>query len=337
MFDIKNATIETVALEAGVAVGTVSRHINGYKVRPDNAKKIEDAIKKLDFTLNQQARGLKMKKSFTIALLFPSITDIFATQVIEGVEEYAERSNYSVIICNSMDSIEKERNRIDFINSKRVDGIIMMPISDDSIEAIKNISNDIPYVIIDKKVKDLDADYILCNNYEGTYTAVNKIIEQGHHNIAIIGGSENVYTAKERMRGYIQALEENNINLNENYIRRGLYQKNGGLEDIKFLMDLKDPPTAIFATNFEITMSVIKYFMAHDIEIGKDVSLLGYDNIDVFQMLTPTISAVEQPMIRIGNEAGKLLVHKMNNKEEEVNKVKILETVFINGMSIHKV
>lgn len=337
MFNIKNVTIETVATEAGVSVGTVSRHLNGYKIKPDNAKKVNDAIVKLDFTLNQQARGLKMKKSFTIALLFPNITDIFATQVIEGVEEYAEQSNYSVIICNSMDSIDKEKNRIEFINSKRVDGIIMMPISDESISAIEDISADIPYVIIDKKVKGVDADYILCNNREGTYDAVNQIIDKGHRKIAIIGGSENVYTAEERMKGYIQALEEHDIEVNDQFIRRGLYQKNGGLEDVKFLMDLKDPPTAIFATNFEITMSVIKYFMAQGIEIGKDVSLLGYDNIDVFQMLTPTISAVEQPMRKIGNEAGKLLVYKMDNNEKEVNKVTILETEFINGMSIHKV
>ncbi|MFV0379949.1 MAG: LacI family DNA-binding transcriptional regulator [Anaerorhabdus sp.] len=328
----ESVTIQDVASEAGVAVGTVSRYLNGFKVKKDNRNLIESAISKLNYKTNIIARSLKTKKSYTIGLLFPSVIDPFATEIMDAVEEVLYKKNYSVMIVGSRNSIDIEKERIEFFNNKRIDGLIIMPISDESYKNIELLDSNIPVVIIDKKLENDDMTYITCNNRQGSYLGVSNLIENGHKRIAIVAGPTDVYTSKQRKQGYIDALVKHNISVDDNLIRHGLYQKGGGVDDIEYFMKMSNPPTAIFTTNFEITKSAIKYFMKNKISIGNDISLLGYDNIDVFQMLTPKIETIAQPMFQIGSKAAELILEKIGS-DSLVQSVE-LDTCIVKGESI---
>ncbi|QIK70672.1 LacI family transcriptional regulator [Erysipelothrix sp. HDW6C] len=332
----KKATIQDVSNLAGVSVGTVSRFINGYSVKDGNKKAIQSAIDALDYNVNTLAKGLKLNRTFTIGLLFPSLNDIFVTEVMDGVESVLETVEYSSIVAGSNNSLEVERRKIEVFNAKRVDGVIMMPVSDQSAENIKLLSEDIPLVLIDRRVPNLSINYVTCKNEQGAYEGVIELINNGHDSIGLILGPDDVYTARERKKGYLRALEEFGIPVREELIETGKYQKDGGLENIQQLMQLDKRPTAVFASNFEMTMSAIKYFMKNGITIGDDISLLGYDNIDVFQMLSPTIFTIEQPMEEIGIESAHMILNKIKNPDL-VNKNVVLPTRLVPGNSIKKI
>lgn len=328
------ATINDVAKYAQVAVGTVSRYLNGIKIKDSNRIAIEKAINELDYKANPIARSLKSMKSYTIGFIFPSVTDQFAAQIMDASEEVLASSNYSSVITGSRNNIENERTRVEFFNNKRVDGLIIMPISDESAANIELIDEDIPFVVIDKKIDGLNLSYITCDNRSGSYQGVMKLISAGHTRIGLIAGEENVYTSKKRKQGYYDALHDAGIKIDKELIQHDVYGRGGGTQSIKKLMALDNPPTAIFTTNFEITMSVIKFFMTNKFVIGEDVSLLGYDNIDMFQMIQPTIDTIEQPMYDIGRKAADLLLEKIDNPSKETNYSVEFETRQVKGASI---
>ncbi|MBS4537858.1 LacI family DNA-binding transcriptional regulator [Clostridium sp. D2Q-11] len=331
------STIKDVAQVSGISVGTISRYLNGYNVKPENQEKIEKAIEELNYRVNPIARGLKTNKSFTIGIIVPSITDVFANQVIEGVEDILERENYSIIICSSRNRLKTEKEKLSFLKEKRVDGIVMMPVSDESKHVNEFIEEDIPLILIDRLLEEVKCDGVVCDNVNGSYHAMEELIRYGHRRIGIIAGPENVYTARERLNGYKRSLNDYQISIDEELIQYAKYEKNGGLEGYENLMNLSNPPTAIFATNYETTMTGIKYFMERGIKIGEDISFFGYDNTDIFQMLTPSISTVVQPMNEIGEEAAKLLLSRIEGNFTIHPIIQRLKTRLLLGSSVKKI
>lgn len=327
-------TIKDVAKLANVSIGTVSRYLNGYNVKEENKKKIELAIKELDFKFNPMAKGLRTNKTFSVGVLIPSITDIFCTQVIEGMQETFDKYNYSIIICDTRNKLENEIEKVKFLMAKRVDGIIIMPVSNNG-EHIKLIQNSgMPVVLIDRLIENLSCDTIVCDNVNDAYEAVENIIRRGHRKIGIIAGPQNIYTAKERLEGYRRALNDYNIEINESFIVYSEYKKGAGYEAYEKLLNLKDRPTAIFATNYETTLTGIIFFKNMGISIGEDISFFGYDQTELFQMLTPPLSVVVQPMNEIGKDAAELLVKRMNGDMSFFPLIKRLKTSIVVADSI---
>lgn len=330
------ATIKDVSKLSGISIGTVSRYLNGHQVKKANEEKIKEAIMQLDYKVNQMARGLKTNKTYTVGVLVPSITDVFANQVIEGMEDILDHENYSLIVCNSRQSLKTEKEKLHFLKEKRVDGIIMMPVSDEH-EHVKEIMDEgMPLILIDRLLNGVECDAVVCDNVNGSYQAMEEIIRNGHRKIGIIAGPTNVYTARERLNGYIRALRDYQIPIDDRLIVYGEYKKGGGLEALKDLLSLDEKPSVIFATNYETTMTVVKYFMEHGIEIGEDISLFGYDNSEVFQMLTPRISTVVQPMNEIGENAAHLLLKRIENDYSFFPVVSRLKTKLLTGTSVKK-
>ncbi|WP_052342621.1 LacI family DNA-binding transcriptional regulator [Bacillus sp. EB01] len=329
-------TIKDVSRLSGISIGTVSRYLNGYKIKKDNEEKIKQAIKELDYKVNQMARGLKTNKTYTVGVLIPSITDIFINQVIEGMEEILDNENYSLIVCNSRQSLKTEKEKIDFLKDKRVDGIIMMPVSNKSEHVEEIIQSDIPIVLIDRLIPGIVADAVICDNVNGSYRAVEEAIRLGHRRIGMIAGPTDIFTAQERLNGYIRALNDYMIPIDESLILHGEYKKGGGLDAYQKFTQMEEPPSVIFATNYETTMTGIKYFMEKGIKIGEDISLFGYDDSDVFQMLTPKISTVRQPMNEIGETAALLLLKRIDQDYSLFPTVSRLKTKLLEGNSVKK-
>lgn len=322
-------TIKDVAKIANVSVGTVSRYINGHKIKEENRRKIEEAIHQLNFKFNPLARGLRTNKTLSVGVLIPRITDIFCTQVIEGIEEVLNPLDYSIVICSSNDSAERQVEKLNYLKSKYVDGIIIMPVSSLELNVKEFIDDGIPVVLIDRLVKNCELDAVVCDNVNGAYSAVEMIINKRHRKIGIIAGPQDIYTAQERLKGYLRALTDYNIKVNEEYIVYAEYKKEGGTKELNQLLSLKDRPTAIFTTNYPTTVNSMKVIMEKGLKIGEDISLCGYDQTDLFQMFHPPLSVVVQPCKEIGMSAAEILLKRMNGDFTGHPQIRRLKTKLI--------
>lgn len=331
------STIKDVSRLAGISIGTVSRYLNGYKVKKENEEKIKTAIEQLDFKVNLMARGLKTNKTYTIGVLVPSITDIFSNQVIEGMEEILDEQNYSIIVCSSRNNLKTENDKISFLKEKRVDGVVIMPVSDEGAHIKQLLEANIPVILIDRLLEGIHCDAIICDNVNGSYRAVEQLISLGHRRIGIVAGPNNVFTARERLNGYIRALSDYNIAIDESLIVYSEYKKGSGYEAFDKLVNLRQQPTAIFATNYETTITGMKYMVEKGIKIGEDISLFGYDNTELFRMLSPSITSVVQPMKEIGESAAKLLLKRIETDYSLFPMVNRLKTKIVIGTSVKKI
>ncbi len=327
-------TIKDVARITGLSVGTISRYLNGNQVKKENRKKIVKAIDELGYKVNPMARGLKTNQTYTIGVLVPSMTDVFSNQVIEGIDNSLAQMNYSLIICSSRNDVEIEKEKLEFLKEKRVDGIILMPVSNKGSHVAKIISEGIPLVLIDRLLDGVECDAVVSDNINGAYRAVEYLINKGHRKIGIISGPTEIFTARERFNGYVRALNDYKIPIDESLIVHGKYEKGGGLEAIKKLLSMEDGPTAVFATNYETTVTSVKYMLENGIKIGDDISFYGFDNSDIFRLLNPSITTVVQPMNQIGKEAMVILDKRIRGDNDLYPLIKRLKTKPIEGESV---
>jgi LacI family transcriptional regulator len=328
------STIKDVAKLAEVSIGTVSRFLNGYKIKEDNRLRIEEAIKRLDFKSNPMARGLRTNKTLTVGVMIPRITDIFCTQVIEGIEEYLNPLGYGIVICSANDSLEQQTEKLSYMKEKMVDGLIMMPVSSYELEVDDLVERGIPIVLIDRLVKGYEFDAVICDNINGAYSAVEMMINKGHRKIGIISGPDEIFTAQERLTGYVRAFNDYNIEMNPDYIVHSPYTKDGGIQAINQLLDLPDPPTAIFTTNYPITVNSLKVIMERGLTLGEAISLCGYDQTELFQMFHPPLSVVVQPSREIGVSAAEILLKRMCEDNSRFPHIQRLKTQLIKTESV---
>ena len=320
------ATIKDVSKLANVSVGTVSRYLNGYTIKSDNATKIEAAIKALNFKLNPIARSLKTSKTKTIGILIPELNNVFTNEVINAIEKTFASYDYSVIVCNSRRDVDIEKSKINFLINNFVDGIIMMPVSNESKYINKLLAANIPVVLIDRLIPDILCDAVICDNINGSYTALEYLINRGHKKIGIILGPSEVFTSNERLTGYKKALAHYNIPLNPDYVIETNYTVTDGLNAFNTLFELEDRPTAIFATNYDTTIGAIKALFQRKLKLNEEMSLFGYDHTDIFQILNPPIPVISQPKDEIGLEAADLLLKRINGDYSDFPSVQRLKT-----------
>lgn len=314
-------TIIDVAKRAGLSKSTISRYLNGEQIREENRVKIEKAINELDYHINPIARGLKTSRNYTIGVIITNITDLFVTYIIQACEQVLNKHGYSIILCDSRENIGIEKDRLQFLNNKRVDGIIIQPCSDEG-EHINNImKSGIPVVLIDRLIEGLSCDCVMTDNRGGAYEGIKALIHRGHKKIAIIKGPDSIYTARERFKGYKKALKDHDIELDPRYIVNGDFVKEGGKQAFTKLMDMEDRPTAIFISNYFMTIGVIEAIVGENYSIPEDISILAFDNVkasnilDWSAIIKPNLSTVLQPMGEIGQRAGELIIKRIEQEK----------------------
>lgn len=328
------ATIKDVSRLSGLSVGTISRYLNGSEIKEENKEKIDAAIETLGFRVNLMARGLKTNQTYTIGVVVPSMTDIFSNQVIEGIDARLEGMGYSLIVCSSRNNPVVEKEKLQLLKEKRVDGIILMTVAEDGAHVQEIIGESIPLVLVDRLLSGVTYDAVVSDNEGGAYKAVSDLIEKGHEKIGIIAGPQDIYTAKERLRGYRKALGNHGIPVDESLILFGKYEYGGGQEAIESFWTRVEKPTAIFTTNYETTLSAIKFFQENNIKIGTEISLHGFDNSEFFQLLNPAITTIQQPTYKIGAAATELLHRRIAGDKDGFPLIQSLETASILGGSI---
>ncbi len=310
--------MKDLAKYTNLSLGTISKYINGGTVKPKNKQLIDEAIKELGFQVNQFARSLKTNRSNTIGIIIPSMENYFCTSLVSYVEKYISVYGYSVMICNYQEKEKKEREQINFLVSKQVDAIVI--VSTCSIETqklIKEVIQKGTYVVsVDRKLDKIECDTVAVDNCSISKKVTEYLIENGHQKIAVVCGPRKISTASERLQGYIEAFNSYGIPVYQDYIVYGDYYSQSGYKQAMKLLELEEPPTAIFATNYDMTLGVIKALNQKKLQIAKDISVVGFDNLSIAEIIQPTLTIVTQPMKTLAKKAAELIVKRIDKKEE---------------------
>lgn len=306
------STIKDVAKYTGLSIATISKYINGGNVLEKNKEAIEEAIKVLNFRVNEMARGLKTNKSKTIGIVIPDLEQTFCTNIVSNIENILIKYGYSTIICDYKEDPQLEKEKLKFLVNKMVDGIIIMPLGDEKEVIQEIIDNGIVTVLIDRVINDIQCDMVLVDNLNASYDAVEQLIMKGHKRIGIIAGPENVYTAEERLKGYYRVHEDYSLPAHEELIKHGDYKVNSGYELLNECMEMDNPPTALFVTNYEMTLGAIMAVNERNIMIPQQLSLIGFDNLQMARIIKPPLSIVIQPMKKIGETSAEVLLKRLN-------------------------
>ncbi|MGI2329218.1 LacI family DNA-binding transcriptional regulator [Planococcus sp. YIM B11945] len=313
---MKNITIAEVAEHAKVSKSTVSQFLNKrYEYMGEaTRKRIEAAIQELDYHPNIVARSLKQKSTHTVGVIVANILHSFSTQILRTIENDFNKHGFHIIICNADDEPEKERNYIEMLLAKQVDGLIIFPTGGnlDLYEQMKKKS--FPVVFMDRKIDGLGIDTVMLDNQQAARLAVNKFIESDYTKISIITTSiiRNTSPRVERIAGYKEALKENNLPVLPEYIKTADAEH---LQQVlQELFALEAPPEAILAGNDIVLIEVLKYMKEHNLTIPNDVAVIGIDEVSFASFYTPPITVVAQPTIDMAHQATELLLQQINSE-----------------------
>jgi LacI family transcriptional regulator len=308
-------TIRDVAKLAGVAPITVSRVINSLPgVNQATRERVNKAIAKLNYVPNAMAKSLRSRQTCTIALVLTDITNPFWTTIARGVEDTVAEKGYNVIFCNTDEDLEKETNYINILLQRRVDGLIIAASSDDAQPLLSLKRHNIPCVLIDRKVKGFNADVVRSDNKEGARLLTQHLINLGHHRIAMLAGPFKVFTSRDRLAGYLEALEKNNIPIDDNLIKEGMYEEDGGFQFVKELLGRVARPTAIVAANLSIAIGALRALREAGIRVPEDVGVVCFDDLPQASLIYPFLTVWAQRPYEMGVAAAELLLNQMTSK-----------------------
>ncbi len=304
--------IREIAQRAGVSSATVSRVLNnsGY-VKSETRQKVMEVVKAYDYVPNEIARSLSIQDSFSIGVIIPDIENEFFSKVINGVNEVAEKYHYNLIFWGTNETLAKEHRCLDLVKRRWVKGVLIAPISDSDDVTRQQLlaleKSGVPVVLIDRDVKGARFDGVFVDNQQGACDGVTELIRAGHQRIAVITGPDTSKPGKGRYQGYVQAMEENGLAIRPEYVACGDFKIAKAYACTKRLMELPEPPTAIFTSNNLSTLGCLKYLTEKKLKLGRDVSLMGFDDIETLKMIDYRISVVERDAKQQGMEAMKLL------------------------------
>lgn len=314
----KKSTILDVAREANVSVATVSRVVNNQGgVKKETEERILRAIKNLNYIRNAIARSMVRKETKTIGVIIPDITNPFFSQVISGIERIALENNYFTILSSSNESERIESEILQHYLERGVDGLIITTANESGRQLEPFINSGIPIVAVDRQIKQFDVDTVLTGNREGAYEAISHLILNGHKKIAIIRGPQNTTPGLERYKGYVKALEENGISIQDEYVGDGNFMEESGYELTKQFYQLADRPTAIFSCNNLMSIGSVKAINDLNWQIGKDLAFTGFDDIEIATFISPNLTMISRSMRHLGEIAFKLLRDRMNGSTKD--------------------
>lgn len=308
-------TISDVARRAGVSPATVSRVLQGAaNVHPDTRARVERAIAELGYVPSAVARGLRSKRTRSLALVVPDITNPFWTTVVRGVEDIAHEHDYSVLLGNTDENPVKQKRYLDFLLSQQVDGIIIAPYDSDAgkLEVLR--LRNVPTVIVDRRIEGWDVDSVMGDSLAGARALVRHLIRLGHRRIALISGPAMTSTAEDRVTGYCLALAEAGIPIDPRLIRRGEFRAASGAKLTHELLDEGLNPTAIFAGNNTIALGVIEALVKRRLRIPQDIALVSFDDLPNTSHLFPFLTVVAQPAYDLGVNAAQLLLSRLSSE-----------------------
>lgn len=325
-------TIKDVANAAGVSLGTASRVLNSQtNVNPAIRARVEQAIAELGYAPDTVAQSMRRGATRTVGVLVRDITIPSLAGFVRAVQDELEAEGYAPLIACSDDRKERELQLMRLFERRRVDGMIMLSSSEtdpDLVAAMQNYST--PVVLFDRATPDT-LDSVLVEHYEGMQRAVSYLLGLGHLRIALITGSENVYPARERVRGYCSAYREAGIEVSSELIRARSFTDDAAFMEVMNLLDLPEPPTAIVAGGIAMISGPVRALRARGLRIPHDVSLIGASDSDLMQLLDPPITTIRWSYDELGRTSARLLLNRIKNPDPPVRRATFPTEFLIRG------
>ena len=310
------ATMKDIARLAQVSTSTVSHVINGSRFVSDEIReKVMRIVVELNYTPSYIARSLKVKTTKTIGLLVTATNNPFFSEVMAGVEQYCQKNQYNLIIATTGGDAKRLHQNLQTLIHKQVDGVLLM-CGDSRFQADMELTVSLPLVVMDWWFTELNADKILENSERGGYLATKSMVDVGHQKIGIITGNLRKSVAKNRLLGYKKALSEANIVLNPDWIVESHFDFEGGIVGAQKLLALSDRPTAIFCCSDTIAIGAYQAIQNQGLCIPQDISIMGYDDIELARYLFPSLSTISQPKAELGKLAVETLLQRIQEPNE---------------------
>jgi LacI family transcriptional regulator len=325
--------MKDIARMAGVSKATVSMVMNKKDASISDAtrKRVLEIAKEMSYIPNSIARSLSTKKSGTIGVILPDITNPFFSEMARAIEDEAERLEYNLIICNTDNDIDKEQKYIELLISKLIDGIIFMSggKSNESITILKN--NNVPFVLVDRYIEGYEEDYgVFCLNKQGVKDGIKYLYEKGNRKIVFVKGREHLEISKQRLEGYIDAMKSYGI-YDEKYVFEGDFNVEGGIIATERIIDSFQNPDAIFYSNDMMALGGMKILLRNGYNVPRDISVIGFDNIHISEVIEPELTTIAQPIYKMGKKACSILIAVINGDLPSKKQVYFKTDLIIRG------
>lgn len=300
-------TIRDVAQRAGVSLKTVSRVINESKgVSRETRERVLAAIEALGYRPNALARGLRARRTYTIGVVIADITNSFYSAIVRGIEDESFSREYSVLVANSDELLEKEKLYVRVFVEKRVDGIVVVP-AIGSQEYLRELLHHIPVVFVDRPPCDFVGPVVRVENEVGSWKLTHHLLEHGLTRIAFVSSDLRLPTVQERFAGFRRALEERGEKVLPGLVREGNKTSHDAYQATRELLALPLRPQAIFAANNLMVQGVLRAVREQNLRVPQDIAVVGFDDFEMADIVQPHLTVVAQPAYELGRTAARLL------------------------------
>jgi LacI family transcriptional regulator len=332
-------TIKDLAKAAGVSVTTISRVVNGnYSgVSEETKNRILVLVNNMGYKPNAIARGLVTRRTKTIGLIIPDVSNEFFSSIARGAEDEANGREYNVFLCNTDEDVFKEKQYLAALNEKCVDGILYAgTVKGKSNEILNLKEKQFPLVIIDRQIEDIEISGVFIDNIEGAYKATNYLIKLGHSNIACITGPLSDRNACDRLEGYKKALKDNSIAYDSLKVMEGNFKVDGGMNAMKELLRI-EKISAVFASNDLMAYGAYKIIKSRKMHIPTEISIIGFDDNALSDIIEPELTTIRQPAYEMGKLSARMLIDILEKKSSHKVITRLIpELVIRNSVSEKK-
>jgi LacI family transcriptional regulator len=333
-------SIKDIAKSLGVSTATVSKALNNKPgISKEMRLKVLKKAEEMGYIINSLARGMKTSKTFTIGVLISDITNPFFSEVILSMERVLYAKKYNLIICNVGESHEKEREYLELLVSKKVDGIIAAPTADgQNVSIYRNlIRHGMKIVLFDRLIPEIETDSVVIDNRAAIYDAVRYLAKKGHRKIGFIYGIENSYTGCERLKGFREAVKDLGLESHEEWIRSGYFRESESHECALEILKGKERPTAMVAANDFTTLGIMRAAKEIGLKIPEEFSIIGFDDLEWMSIYSPPITTISQPTDVIGMSAATLLLDALENEGIHPLRHVVLKTTLVERESVSNI
>lgn len=331
----KNAkTLKDLSKITGFTESTISRTLNGlgtkYRISESTQNIIKKAAEETNFSFNENARSLRLRKTFTIGLIVPDISNSFFAKMASLIEREARHHNYSIFLCDSDNSTELEKASVHLLQKRKVDGIIISPVGLEH-KHLEDLYKNIPLVFIDRYFPKINIPYVSSNEYDGVKNAVNFLIQLGHKKITCIQGLEGTFSNTSRTNAFKDTIKHNGLNINETPIIGDAFSEENGYRCAKQLIkeNKNQLPSAILSLSNTITLGILKAFTEENILVPEKVSIVSFDEEGYSSLLKTPMTTISQPKEQLGKTAFKMLLEQMESDKKLKQKNVLLPTKLI--------
>nr|WP_315420279.1 LacI family DNA-binding transcriptional regulator [uncultured Pedobacter sp.] len=331
---MKSLSIKDIAIKANVSITTVSFIINGKAKEKSISEAVIEKVKKIieesGYKPNQIARSLRTGNSNIIGLIIEDISNSFFSRIARLIEDKAYKRGYKIIYSSTENSVDKAKELINMFKSRKVDAYIISPIKGIEEDVKMLLEDGNPVIFFDRNLPDISTSYVGADHFNASYQSIQHFIDQGKKNIALVTTDINVEQIIARYDGYKKALEDHGIKYDENLVLKIHFnqEESETIAQIKELFDNKKIDAVLFATNY-LAISGLKVLKKINKTIGDDFAVIAYDDHEAFELHTPGISAIQQPLEEIAENVIKLILKQLSTKAEPENQEIIIPAKLI--------